>query len=46
MKDVQGLRAFLEEYPRSARVAIVLHGGDESYWLNDKIIAVPWWRVM
>jgi predicted AAA+ superfamily ATPase len=46
MKDARGLRAFLEEYPRSARGGIVLHGGDESYWLDEKIIAVPWWRVM
>ena len=46
MQDVRGLRAFLEEYPRSARGAIVLHGGDEIYWLDEKIIAVPWWRVM
>jgi hypothetical protein len=26
--------------------AIVLHGGDESYWLDEKILAVPWWRVI
>jgi hypothetical protein len=30
----------------SARGGIVLHGGDESCWLDEKIIAVPWWRVM
>jgi hypothetical protein len=46
MKDARGLRAFLEEYPRTARGVIVLHGGDESYWLDEKILAVPWWRVM
>jgi hypothetical protein len=46
MKDVRGLRAFLEEYPRTARGAVVMHGGDEIYWLDEKILAVPWWRVM
>ena len=46
MKDIQGLRAFLAEHPRQARGGVVLHGGDETYWLDDKIIAVPWWRVM
>ncbi len=46
LRDVAGLRAFLDEYPRSARGGIVLHGGDDSYWLDDRIIAVPWWRVM
>jgi predicted AAA+ superfamily ATPase len=46
IKDVKGLRAFLEEYPRNAVGAVVLHGGDDSYWLDQKIIALPWWRVM
>lgn len=46
MKDIQGLRAFLTEHPRQARGGIVLHGGDESYWLDDKVLAVPWWQVM
>ncbi len=46
MKDVRGLRAFLEENPRSARGGIVLHGGEDSYWLDERIMAVPWWRVL
>lgn len=46
LADVPGLRAFLDEHPKSARGGVVLHGGDDSYWLDDKIIAVPWWRVM
>jgi predicted AAA+ superfamily ATPase len=46
LRDITGLRAFLHEYPRAARGGVVLHGGDESYWLDDRIIAVPWWRVM
>ena len=45
-KDVRGLRAFLDEHPRSARGGVVLHGGDETYWLDEKILAAPWWRVM
>lgn len=39
-KDIQGLRAFLSEHPRQARGGVVLHGGDESYWLDEKILAV------
>lgn len=45
-RDIRGLRAFLEEYPRQARGGIVLHAGDETYWMDDRILAVPWWRVM
>jgi predicted AAA+ superfamily ATPase len=46
MRDIQGLRAFLDEHPKQALGGIVLHGGDESYWLDDRVVAVPWWRVM
>jgi hypothetical protein len=29
-----------------ALAGVVVHGGDESYLLDDRIVAVPWWRVM
>jgi predicted AAA+ superfamily ATPase len=46
LRDVAGMRALLSEHPKAARGGLVLHGGDESYWLDDKIVAVPWWRVL
>lgn len=46
LADVPGLRTFLAEHPKSARGGIVLHGGNDSYWLDEKILALPWWRVM
>jgi hypothetical protein len=46
LADVTGLRTFLAEHPKSARGGLVLHGGDDSYWLDEKIVAVPWWRVI
>jgi predicted AAA+ superfamily ATPase len=46
LRDVRGLQEFLAGYPRQARGAIVLHGGRETHWLDEKILAVPWWRVM
>jgi predicted AAA+ superfamily ATPase len=44
--DARGLNAFLAEHPRHARGGLVLHGGEDSFWLDDRILAVPWWRVM
>lgn len=44
-RDVVHLKTFCAEYPE-ARGGVILHGGDESYWLGDNILAVPWWRVM
>ncbi len=46
LKDVRGLRAFLDEYPQRARGGVVLHGGTDTYWLDQRIVAVPWWRVL
>lgn len=45
-RDARGLRAFLDMYADTARGGIVLHGGEESYWIEEDILAVPWWRVM
>jgi predicted AAA+ superfamily ATPase len=44
-RDVVHLKTFCAEYPE-ARGGVLLHGGDESYWLGENILAVPWWRVM
>lgn len=46
LRDLRGLVTFLAEHPRVARGGLVLHTGQESYWLHDKIVAVPWWKVM
>lgn len=46
LRDVRGLAAFLAEHPKRARGGIVLHGGSDIYWLDERIVAVPWWRVM
>ena len=46
LKDVAGLSSFLSDHPRTARGGLVLHGGTESYWLQDRILAAPWWTVL
>jgi predicted AAA+ superfamily ATPase len=43
--DTTALRLFLTEYP-AATGGIVLHGGTKTYWLADRILAAPWWRVV
>lgn len=44
--DARGLRAFLAEHPRQARGGVLLHAGVESFWLDERILAVPWWKVI
>jgi hypothetical protein len=36
----------LAEHPEQALGGVVVHGGDKGYWLDDRILAVPWWPVM
>jgi uncharacterized protein len=46
LREIQGLRTFLAEHPRQALGGVVLHGGEDSYWMDERIIAIPWWRVL
>ncbi len=43
--EANHLRAFRQEYPRAAGGALLLHTGDETFWLSEGILATPWWRV-
>ena len=44
--DSKGLRAFLDEYGGSTRGCVLLYGGNETFWLADRVIAAPWWKVI
>lgn len=45
-RDARGLRAFLDEYPDTAVGGVLLHGGPEIFWLHERVLAAPWWRVL
>lgn len=44
--DSRHLRSFLNEYPTTAHAGLLLYAGDETFWLTEKILAAPWWRVI
>lgn len=44
--DAQGLLAFREEYGDRMRGALLLHGGDQTFWLSKGVLATPWWKVL
>ena len=44
--DVRHLHAFLDEYSDLAQRGIVLYDGAETFWLTDRVLAAPWWRVV
>jgi len=45
-RHARGLGAFEKAHP-TARVGarLVVHGGDDTVRLDDRTLAVPWWRV-
>lgn len=40
------LRVFLEEYGAHALGGLILHGGKETFWISEGVLATPWWRVI
>jgi predicted AAA+ superfamily ATPase len=40
------LRRFTEEYGDTCHGALLLHDGNEIMRLADRVLAVPWWRVL
>ena len=45
-RDARHLQTFCEEYGAHVRGGLLLHGGEEVYWLGEKILAAPWWKVI
>ena len=44
--DARGLRLFQQEYPDRFAGGVLLHGGRDTQWLAEGVLAVPWWRVL
>ena len=44
--DTRGIRAFRQEYSEQCPGGLLLHGGEQMQWMSDRILAVPWWRVL
>ena len=44
--DTLGLRLFREEYGERCVGGLLLHGGSDTQWLGEDILAAPWWRVL
>jgi predicted AAA+ superfamily ATPase len=45
-RDIRSLIAFRQEYPRQFHGALLLHTGEETQWLADGVLGVPWHRVL
>jgi predicted AAA+ superfamily ATPase len=45
-RDARHLLTFRAEYGERVAGALVLHAGEETFWLAEGILAAPWWRVV
>ncbi len=44
--DGRHLLTFRSEYGSRVKGSLLLHAGDQTFWLADRILAAPWWRVL
>ena len=45
-RHTRGLRAFRKEYAGDFIGGLLLYCGREELWISDRILAVPWWKVL
>lgn len=46
MRDMASMRAFLDDNADRARAGLLLHTGDQTFWIAKDILAAPWWRIL
>ena len=45
-EDARHLKTFIREYPERASAGLLIYGGEDAYWLTDRVLAVPWRRIL
>jgi predicted AAA+ superfamily ATPase len=45
-RDIRHLQTFLTEYGDDALGGLLLHDGEDVSWVADRVLAVPWWKVI
>ena len=44
--DLANMRSFSDEYGGQVIGGLLLHGGEETFWIAKNVLAAPWWRVV
>lgn len=45
-KSIAPLRTFIEDYKDRVIGGLVIHTGDDTFWISPGVLATPWWTVM
>lgn len=44
--DLANLRVFMDEYRDQVLGALLLHTGEDTFWIAKNVLAAPWWAVV
>ena len=45
-RDLKSMRVFLDEYGDRASAGLLLHTGEQAFWIAERVLAAPWWMVL
>ena len=45
-KDGAVLELFLRQYGDRVPGGLLLYGGERTFWIKPRVLAVPWWKVL
>ncbi len=45
-RDWARLVEFRDRYQEAVRGCLLLHAGERTEWVSERVLAMPWWRVM
>ena len=46
VSDARHLKTFMDDYGTRVPAGVLVYGGRETYWLTDRVLAVPWNAVL
>jgi len=44
--EARHVQSFRAAYPDHSLPWVLLYTGEETYWVTDEVLVVPWWRVV
>ena len=46
VSDARHLGSFMRDYGEAVPAGVIIHGGRDTYWLAERVLAVPWREVI
>lgn len=46
LSDARHLQTFRDQYKKASLPGLLIHTGNETRWILDSVLSVPWWKIM